>query len=180
MRVVCSTCRGLSASRTETGDERRSEHRVPPSPPSPRPCNPARTLTHQKNTRSELCTTESQRLAAARSVIIPVVASAAPSFILLSFVRHFSTVSSLPFLSSERDRSRSAESVRSFGLSSILPRFAPSLRLIHRSFLSLSLSFFFLVEDDRSPRPRRLYRLEKMERWKRRSVRTIGRCSIRR
>lgn len=137
---------------------------------------------HQKNTRPELCTTESQRLAAARSVIIPVVASAAPSFILLSFVRHFSAVSSLPFLSSERDRSRSAESVRSFGLSSILPRFAPSLRLIHRSFLSLSLSlsFFFLVEDDRSPRPRRLYRLEKMERWKRRSVRTIGRCSIRR
>lgn len=96
---------------------------------------------HQKNTRSELCTTESQRLAAARSVIIPVVASAAPSFILLSFVRHFSAVSSLPFFSSERDRSRSAESVRSFGLSSILPRFAPSLRLIHRSFLSLSLFF---------------------------------------
>lgn len=163
---------------------RRATERAPrsPFPPSPRPCNPARTLTHQKNTRSELCTTESQRLAAARSVIIPVVASAAPSFILLSFVRHFSTVSSLPFLSSERDRSRSAESVRSFGLSSILPRFAPSLRLIHRSFLSLSLSlsFFFLVEDDRSPRPRRLYRLEKMERWKRRSVRTIGRCSIRR
>lgn len=123
---------------------RRATERAPrsPFPPSPRPCNPARTLTHQKNTRSELCTTESQRLAAARSVIIPVVASAAPSFILLSFVRHFSTVSSLPFLSSERDRSRSAESVRSFGLSSILPRFAPSLRLIHRSFLSLSLSLF--------------------------------------
>lgn len=172
--------RGLP-SRRETGDERRNEHRVPSSPPSPRPCNPARfakrassfLLFSPKTLFPKLPPESKTRLGSLR------YHSRVVEFILLSsFVLCFSRDAVVSFSSL---RSRSLESVRS---SFSILRFALS-RLIHWSLLSFFLFIFLFLSFSPSrtteivPRLRRFYRLEKMERWKRRG-RTIGRCSIRR
>lgn len=127
--------RGLP-SRRETGDERRNEHRVPSSPPSPRPCNPARfakrassfLLLSPKTLFPKLPPESKTRLGSLR------YHSRVVEFILLSsFVLCFSRDAAVSFSSL---RSRSLESVRS---SFSILRFALS-RLIHWSLLSFFLS----------------------------------------